>query len=838
MRVIVNKQALEDLVQDVVNEDRSYRSKNQNELEKALTPIFPQPQMAQQLSQTEVPIEDSEFVPSNKPELGKAAMQMTKKVKDNKVASFYAAFQKLIKKFEEDKTFKPRPLGEAVLRRKKGSADVEFIPTTPAEDLADAGAEIDPGIRRAAPTADTPRPKSKAKPGQILTPDAGESRDVTSDYLRSLFNQNAPTPEWLKNVSIPMSSLVVGDANKLLASIVKKIGEDDITPEALEAELQNVIDNMNMSIKGDAIVISVPGYGYNYTYPLYGDKRNLFSLDQYKELLNALASQTSEGTVGGEESASVVFEDSWGPKYARAISMLRGARKKEALLASLKDFVIGTQTKLTDAVLDSYPESQKLVDTKAVAEKLFNINDDIVDKLSQITPEGPRYGKNRVKVDVEGKDIVLELYLPNELDQETFQSAVFAEALKDLLDVTPEEIKNYVAKKSRKRRSAIKMSRSDENYFYSLGMQLGGSQFKMSADDFAEKMIEVIEMNRDADNIFGDSELVMMVLRSADILDPGQLNLVRVLKDKIYEIFQLALEEKFEPEQVSKIAPYEGIGNMSPAARSIFDDFCADVVKKGFSQKSNTSRFFKIYDLAYAKDIADRIAAAGKVKYTHMYVDPGSTGARAKDVTNLVGNLRYIATAFKEKASDLERARDFESAEEMRENAEELLNPEALERAFNIYVKTNPPIMKKLAVDVANKVSKLTQAELDEPPISFTYDLPEEPEEMPPAAETSGAAPAEPEDLPRPADDVVEKSIGDAVSAYQRAPTSIRDELLSKFERASDPLETSFRLSLTKDFPGITTPADYERLVKLVLDLNNPSPEEIISELVRRYARR
>jgi hypothetical protein len=68
MSVTVNKDALEKLVGRLVKEDRSYHSKNQNELEQPLTPIFPQAQMAQQLSQSEVPIEDPEYLPANKSE--------------------------------------------------------------------------------------------------------------------------------------------------------------------------------------------------------------------------------------------------------------------------------------------------------------------------------------------------------------------------------------------------------------------------------------------------------------------------------------------------------------------------------------------------------------------------------------------------------------------------------------------------------------------------------------------------------------------------------------------------------------------------------------------------
>ena len=64
MQVIVNKEALKSLIDSVVKEDRSFHTKNVNELEKAAPPILPQSEMAQQLSTTKMPVEDNEFVPT------------------------------------------------------------------------------------------------------------------------------------------------------------------------------------------------------------------------------------------------------------------------------------------------------------------------------------------------------------------------------------------------------------------------------------------------------------------------------------------------------------------------------------------------------------------------------------------------------------------------------------------------------------------------------------------------------------------------------------------------------------------------------------------------------
>ncbi len=95
MKVVVSKNALTGLVETLVNEDRSFHTKNVNELEKALPPIFPHEQMAQQLSQDKVPVDDPSFMPTNKSELGKAAMQLSDKVMDEKIGKFYNALKKI-----------------------------------------------------------------------------------------------------------------------------------------------------------------------------------------------------------------------------------------------------------------------------------------------------------------------------------------------------------------------------------------------------------------------------------------------------------------------------------------------------------------------------------------------------------------------------------------------------------------------------------------------------------------------------------------------------------------------------------------------------------------------
>lgn len=102
MKVVVDKKVLLDFIDQTVNEDRSFHTKNVNELEKSQPQIFPQEQMAQQLSQTKLPVEDSEFEPTNISELGKAAMQLSDTVLDEKIAAFYASLKKLAKQNSED----------------------------------------------------------------------------------------------------------------------------------------------------------------------------------------------------------------------------------------------------------------------------------------------------------------------------------------------------------------------------------------------------------------------------------------------------------------------------------------------------------------------------------------------------------------------------------------------------------------------------------------------------------------------------------------------------------------------------------------------------------------
>lgn len=156
MKVVVDKKALLGFIDQIVNEDRSFHTKNVNELEKSQPQIFPQEQMAQQLSQTKLPVEDSEFEPTNRSELGKAAMQLSDTVLDEKIAAFYASLKKLAKqnsgdpgdiKIKEARHLIDRAVFQIMSEARKPYADAinRAIASLPKADLSniDDESEID-----------------------------------------------------------------------------------------------------------------------------------------------------------------------------------------------------------------------------------------------------------------------------------------------------------------------------------------------------------------------------------------------------------------------------------------------------------------------------------------------------------------------------------------------------------------------------------------------------------------------------------------------------------------------------------------------------------------------
>jgi hypothetical protein len=846
MSVTVNKDALEKLVGRLVKEDRSYHSKNQNELEQPLTPIFPQAQMAQQLSQSEVPIEDPEYLPANKSELGKAAMQMSKNIKDQNVEKFYTALKKLSKRYDAEEPDKKSGIfAEAKLpqflggggdelpdpprprRGRRAEPDIGVLPSTPAEDAADVAPEFDPGRRRAAPTVDTPMPKKKTvtrSPGESF--DTGEPRDITANFIKSLY-KNIESAPWLENVSIPLSSLVVGDANKLLAAAVKKIGEDVVTPETLEAELQRVVNEMTYSIKGDKIYISVPGYGFNYVYNLYGDKRNLFSLDQYKQLFTALGSQESAGTD---------FEDSWGPKYAAAISSLAYARQDAELRDALKIFIQDSQEKLTAAVLDSYPATQALVEPKDVGAKLAVINDDVVDAFTQ---QGLTKGTNTVTVDVLGTPVTLTLNIPASVDDRVLTDVNFSTALLDLLSTSPDALQNHIEKKQRARRSAVQMTRGQENYFYDLGMKIGGPNFKMSAADFQAKLAAAQQVIEDEGLDMSDEELVTMLLIGGGIIDRNQFDLLNDLKEKIYAQFEKSvhgnknLQQKFGLDGVFEIVPEE-MSDMSNTVREVFDDFC-ELMVKAFTDKSVKNKFFDIYDTVVdnpaTKDYFKKTAGS---KHSQIYDQPPYVTRRAKDVSNLIGNLRHISEYMLENVKMMRRARSTMIADRAERDAKQLVDPATLSSMFVSYTKQEPksPLYLKAMAFPEKKLMQFDMATLTQEPERISL-KPATPAAGPAAAEVMDDMPVEqpasPEDVKATFDDI----IADFVNM---APGD-KENLLQDFESAADPEGPGPRSGLKKLYPALSS-ADYDRLVTQLAQLSESSIRSLVRSIIRENLRR
>ena len=845
MSVTVNKGALEKLVGRLVKEDRSYHSKNQNELEQPLTPIFPQAQMAQQLSQSEVPIDDPEYLPANKTELGKAAMQMSKNIKDQNVEKFYTALKKLSKRYDaEEPNKKSGIFAEAKLpqflgggddelpepprarRGKKAEPDIGVLPSTPAEDAADIAPEFDPGMRKAAPTADSPARARKAPRAESPMGDLGGPRDIASEYLRALY-KNIESAPWLENVSIPLSSMVVGDANKLLAAIVKKIGEENITPEALESEMQRVVDEMTYSIKGGKIVIGVPSYGINYNYDLYGDKRNLFSLDQYKELFTALASSTSAGTQ---------FEQSWGPKYAAAIGSMVYARNDAELREALKVFVLDAQEKLTSAVLDTYPANQTLIDPKSVGEKLYVVNDDVVDAFIQ---QGLVKGLNTVTVDVGGKPVRLTLDIPASTNDKVLSDTNFGIALSDLLAVTPDALQNYIGKKQRARRSAVPMTRGQENYFYDLGMKIGGPNFKMSAADFQAKLTAAQQVIEDEGLDMSDEELVTMILVGGGVIDRNQFNLLNDLKEKIYTLFEKSvhgnknLQQKFGVDGVFEIVPEE-MSDMSNTVREIFDDFC-ELIVKAFTDKSVNNKFFDIYDNVvdnpttkkYFKDTAGS-------KHSQIYDQPPYVTRRAKDVSNLIGNLRHISEYMLENVKMMRRARSTMLADRAERDAKQLVDPVTLVSTFVNYAKQEPksPLLLKAMAFPEKKLMQFDMSTLTQAPDRIS---------LKPAGVASAPAAAEmiddmPAAQPVAAGDV-KATFDDIIADFVNMAPDDKENLLQSFESAADPEGPGPSTGLRKLYPALSG-ADYDRLVTQLMQISESSIRSLVLSVIRENLRR
>ena len=573
------------------------------------------------------------------------------------------------------------------------------------------------------------------------------------------------------------------------------------------------------------MVFSVPSYGINFTYNTEGKKKNLFSLEQYKDVFRSLASQKSAGTQ---------YEDSWGPKYAQAIKALRYAENDAALYDALLASLPVVQRTLTDAVIESYPPNQALIDTKDVAKKLYIVNDDVIDRFMS---QGLAVGSNTISVDVLGKTVTITIDIPNSpAALKAIEDTRFGNLLEELLSITPAALEDYIAKKQREKRSAVQMTRGQENYFYDLGMKIGGKNFKMSAADFQAKLTAAKQVVEDEGLDISDEQLVTMVLISGDVINAGQFDLLSAIKDYLWDLFSNAAQSNAKLQK-----QFGGIDNlfeaipeeMSSASRQvleIFDDFCERAIK-AFADKTNNNKLFDIYDKivdnpatkAYFKETAG-------VKHSQIYDQPGQ-GRRAKDVSNLIGNLRHISIFMMDNAKSLRRTGSTLVADRILRDAKQLVDAETLLSTMKLFVKAGKsPLLAKALEAPAKELMKYTLESLAQtsPAQSFTIAT----KDAPKVATSTGSVA---QDSPRKfVSNDVAGTIDDIIAVYKDLDAGKKESFIAEFDVA---LEDGPSPYLRKTYPALQTAQDYQRLVDQLMQLNESAILSLITNLIREQSR-
>ena len=109
MNVVIKKSILESFLKRIV-EDRGGHSVRIDQIAGDAKPIIPDEQVATQLSQDNVPVEDPNFLPVNKKQLKNAASQMADKIEPEKIQKFYSMMKRLVRKNSEKKDTKVREL--------------------------------------------------------------------------------------------------------------------------------------------------------------------------------------------------------------------------------------------------------------------------------------------------------------------------------------------------------------------------------------------------------------------------------------------------------------------------------------------------------------------------------------------------------------------------------------------------------------------------------------------------------------------------------------------------------------------------------------------------------
>ena len=466
------------------------------------------------------------------------------------------------------------------------------------------------------------------------------------------------------------------------------------------------------------------------------------------------------------------------------------------------------------------------------------INDDVVDAFTQ---QGIVKGTNTVTVDVLGTPVTLTLDIPATVDDRVLSDVNFSTALLDLLSTSPEALQNHIEKKQRARRSAVQMTRGQENYFYDLGMKIGGPNFKMSAAEFQAKLAAAQEIIEDEGIEMSDAELVDMILISGGIIDSNQLNLLSALKEAIYSLFENAvhknknLQKQFGIDGVLEIVPEE-MQDMSDTVREVFDEFC-ELVVKAFTDRSVKNKLFDIYDNVvdnpttkkYFKDTAGS-------KHSQIYDQPPTATRRAKDVSNLVGNFRHISEYMLSTAKTTRRAGGTLAPDRLERDAKQLVDPSTLSSTFNIYAKQaqKPPLLVKAMLYPEKKLASGSLEALTQRPAQITLS----PAKAAPAAVAADQA-MEPEMTSAPissASDVTATK-DEIMADFMNMSPQDREELLQHFESAADPEGPGPDSGLRSLYPSLSA-ADYDSLITQLTQLSESVVRSRVISAIRNRRRK
>jgi hypothetical protein len=271
MKVVVKKSALDQIVKQLA-EERGYHSRRIDQIAGDDHPVLPDAQMATQLSTQRVPVEDPDFLPVNKLQLSKAASEIAREVSPGKIQGFYAGLKKLLRKSSEPKQYKgmsETDLMEALrpIIAKEAKLGM-FVP----DGDEDNDEKPETGFR-AGPTYDAPGGPPKRKSveakkaakvaGKIARAKAGEAPIVsiggkkldstTIDELELMRQRWTAAPDLIAmrqirdQVKVPLSTVIAGDASRLLDAFLKA-----------DLELPSTFDQAQIKISTETISNVVP----------------------------------------------------------------------------------------------------------------------------------------------------------------------------------------------------------------------------------------------------------------------------------------------------------------------------------------------------------------------------------------------------------------------------------------------------------------------------------------------------------------------------------------------------------------------------------------------------